>query len=148
DVPYPPLDEEIRILHATTARAGPEVEAVLSGEDVIKLQALVREVAIAPDLVAFAARLVRGTRPGADGGLPELAPLIEWGAGPRAGQALILAAKARALLSGRFAVATADLLSLAAPVLRHRLVLSAIAHADGVRADEVVERLVKKVPRP
>jgi MoxR-like ATPase len=148
DVPYPPLDEEIQILHATTARAGPEVDAVLSGDDVIRLQALVREVAIAPDVVAFAARLVRATRPGSDGGIAELAPLIEWGAGPRAGQALVLAGKARALLSGRFAVATSDILALAAPVLRHRLVLSAIAHADGVAADEVVERLVKKVPRP
>ncbi|MBL8114314.1 MAG: MoxR family ATPase [Acidobacteria bacterium] len=140
-VDYPAEDEEIAILKSTTGHEAGPVTPVLSVDEIVELQGLVRDVPVADDLVRDVARLVRASRT-TEAGLPSVKRWIDWGAGPRAGQALLLSAKALALLSGRFAVSRADLKRLAAPVLRHRLVLSYAASAEGITADEVVRQLV------
>ena len=140
-VEYPDENEEVAILKATTGQEPGAVSPVLDVAEVGALQSLVRDVPVADDLVRAVTHLVRASRPG-EGGAPLARKWIEWGAGPRAGQALLLSAKALALLSGRFAVSRQDLKRLAAPVLRHRLVLSYAAGAEGVSADEVVRQLV------
>jgi MoxR-like ATPase len=140
-VDYPAEDDEVRVLQATTGSPAGALEPVLQAEELIRLQALVREVAIAESLVRSVARLVRSSRPGTPGAAAAAAP-IAWGAGPRGGQALLLAAKARALLEGRFAASAEDVRALALPVLRHRLVLSWSAAGEGVDADAVVRQLL------
>ena len=139
-VDYPDENDEVAILKATTGQEPGAVSPVLDVAEVGALQSLVRDVPVADDLVRAVTHLVRASRPGE--GAPLSKKWIEWGAGPRAGQALLLSAKALALLSGRFAVSRQDLKRLAAPVLRHRLVLSYAASAEGVSADEVVRQLV------
>jgi MoxR-like ATPase len=140
-VDYPDENDEVAILKATTGQEPGAVSPVLDVAEVGALQSLVRDVPVADDLVRSVTHLVRASRPG-EGSAPLSKKWIEWGAGPRAGQALLLSAKALALLSGRFAVSRQDLKRLAAPVLRHRLVLSYAASAEGVSADEVVRQLV------
>jgi MoxR-like ATPase len=140
-VDYPDENDEVAILKATTGQEPGAVSPVLDVAEVGALQSLVRDVPVADELVRAVTHLVRASRPG-EGGAPLAKKWIEWGAGPRAGQALLLSAKALALLSGRFAVSRQDLKRLAAPVLRHRLVLSYAASAEGVSADEVVRQLV------
>ncbi len=140
-VAYPSLEEEVRIIKGTTGTAIGKAMAALGTEEVVRLQEHVRGVPIADSVVNYAARLVAATRPGC-GGPAELHKYIAWGASPRASQCLILGAKARALLAGRFHVDFADLKALAAPVLRHRLVLNFHARADKVDADMLIERLL------
>ena len=118
---------------------------VMTAADVRRLQALAREVAVSEELVRYVARLVRATR---DRSLPYIEKWVRWGAGPRAGQSLILAAKARALLAGRFAVTPDDLRALAAPVLRHRMLLNFEAESENVRPDDVAAELFQLVPEP
>ncbi|KAA2285056.1 AAA family ATPase [Arenimonas fontis] len=144
-VDYPGEAEERDIIAQTTGSHRAEVPRVMGGEDVLALQALVREVHLGADLLAGITRLVRATRPG-EGAPAEIRAWVRWGAGPRAGQALVLAAKARALLHGRFAATREDVLALAAPVLRHRLLLSFTAEAEQRSADEVVAALLRAVP--
>jgi len=144
---YPDEDEERAIIAQTTGEATAQVPRVMGGEDVLALQALVRQVHVGADLLAWITRLVRATRPG------EAAPqvvrdYVKWGAGPRAGQSLVLAAKARALLQGRLAATREDVAALAAPVLRHRLLLSFAAEAEGKRPDEVITALLRELPHP
>ena len=141
-VDYPKEDEEVAIMKSTTGHEPGAVSAVLDVAAIGELQSLVRDVPVADDLVRDVVRLVRASRAG-DGAAPFAKKWIEWGAGPRAGQALLLSAKALALLSGRFAVSRQDLKRLAAPVLRHRLVLSYAASAEGISTDEVVRQLVE-----
>jgi MoxR-like ATPase len=140
-VDYPAEDDEVRVLQTTTGTPARHLEPVLEADELLQLQALVREVAVAESLVRGVARLVRSSRPGTPGAVPTAAP-VAWGAGPRGGQALLLAAKARALLDGRFAASAADMRALALPVLRHRLVLSWAAAGEGVDADAVVQGLL------
>ncbi len=141
---YPTEAEELTMLNQTTGTHRPKVEPVLSAAEAVGLQQLAREVSISEEMLAYANRLVRSTR---DRALP-FASSIRWGAGPRAGQALILSAKARALLSNRFAVTLDDLRALAAPVLRHRILLTYEAEAEGVRPDDVIRDLVRHVAEP
>jgi MoxR-like ATPase len=140
-VDYPREDEEVSILKSTTGHEPGAVSPVLDVAGIDELQSLVRDVPVADDLVRDVVGLVRASRSG-EGAAPFATKWIEWGAGPRAGQALLLSAKALALLSGRFAVSRQDLRRLAAPVLRHRLVLSYAASAEGIPTDEVVRQLV------
>jgi MoxR-like ATPase len=140
-VDYPAEKDEVRVLLATTGTKAKKLEPVLQAEDLLELQRLVREVAVADSLVASVARLVRSSRPGVPGAGQATAS-VAWGAGPRGGQALLLAAKARALLEGRFAASRDDVRALALPVLRHRLVLSWSAAGEGVDADAVVQQLL------
>jgi MoxR-like ATPase len=145
-VAYPSIDEEVRIIKGTTGTAVAKAAPALAPEEVVRLQELVRGVPIADSVVNYAARLVSATRPGC-GGPADVHKYIAYGASPRASQCLVLGAKARALLAGRFHVDFADLKALAAPVMRHRLVLNFHARADNVDADALVERLLPAVPQ-
>ncbi|MEZ5443233.1 MAG: MoxR family ATPase [Lysobacterales bacterium] len=146
-VDYPSEAEERAILALTTGSGIAEVPSVLDGERLLVLRRHVREVHLSEDLLSWITRLVRATRPGADA-LPEINQWLRWGAGPRAGQALVLGAKARALLHGRLAATREDVQALAAPVLRHRLLLSFLAEAEQRQTDEVVQLLLQRVPAP
>jgi MoxR-like ATPase len=145
NIGYPEEADELSMLASTTGKRAADVEPVLNVEEICQLQALAREVAISDDLLAYVNRLVRATR---DRSLPYIAKWVRWGAGPRAGQALILSAKARALLAGRFAVTIDDLRALAAPVLRHRILLNFEAETENIQPDEVARELFRLVPEP
>jgi MoxR-like ATPase len=146
-VGYPTAAEEAAILRLTTGTAGGVVPKVMNAAEVVAVQALVREVHVSDGLVEWITRLVRATRPD-DASADIVSRYIRWGAGPRAGQALVLASKARALLHGRLAATREDVAALAAPVLRHRLLLSFAAEADGKSADDVVAGVLAHVPAP
>ncbi len=142
---YPDEADEFTMLAQTTGKGTAKVEPVMNAEEVRRLQGLAREVAISETMVQYVGRLVRATR---DKSLPYVAKWVRWGAGPRAGQSLILAAKARALLAGRFAVTPEDLRALAAPVLRHRILLNFEAEGENITTDDVAKELFKLVPEP
>ncbi|HQW63988.1 MAG TPA: MoxR family ATPase [Pseudomonadota bacterium] len=146
-VDYPSEAEECAILAQTTGGVRAEVPAVMDAAQVIALQKLTRDVHLGEDVLAWIARLVRASRP-RDSAIAEVREWIKWGAGPRAGQALVLTAKARALLHGRLAATREDVKALAAPVLRHRLLLSFAAEAEARSTDDVVELLLRSVPFP
>ena len=146
-VAYPTEIEERAILTQTTGLRDAEVHAVIGGDEVLALQKLVRQVHLGDDVLDWIVRLVRATRP-QTGAPAELAAWLRWGAGPRAGQALVLTAKARALLHGRLAATREDVKAMTAPVLRHRLILSFAAEADRRSADDVIEALLRAVPFP
>ncbi len=146
-VDYPSEAEERAILAQTTGGARAGVPAVMDAAQVIALQRLTRDVHLGEDVLAWIARLVRASRP-RDSAITEVREWIKWGAGPRAGQALVLTAKARALLHGRLAATREDVKALAAPVLRHRLLLSFAAEAEARSTDDVVELLLRSVPFP
>mgnify|MGYP000165084243 CR=1 FL=1 len=146
-VDYPTEQEERAVLARTTGRARPQVTPVVSGADIVAAQALAREVHVSDDLLAYVTRLVRATRP-QHTAVPYVTEWVRWGAGPRAGQSLVLAGKARALLRGRFAVTTDDLRAVAAPVLRHRVLVNFRAEAEGITPDQVTARLLREVPEP
>ena len=146
-VDYPTAAEEVQILAATTGSSSAEVPQVMEAAELITLQAATRQVHIGQDLLEWIATLVRATRPG-EGAPARINHWVQWGAGPRAGQSLVLAAKARALLQGRLAVTRQDITALAAPVLRHRLLLSFNAEAEHINADAVVAALLADVPHP
>jgi MoxR-like ATPase len=147
-IEYPSASEERRILSLTTGTETGAVDVVASGEDIERLHAVVREVPAAENVVDYAARLVRATRPAGDAAdaVPEMVrKWVRWGAGPRAGQALLLGAKARALLDGRSVAAPEDVAAVALPVLRHRILLNFQAEADGIDGDQIVTRLLDAV---
>ena len=142
---YPTETDEYAMLAQTTGKTAATVTPVMTAEEVRQLQSLAREVAVSEDLVRYVARLVRATR---DKSLPYIEKWVRWGAGPRAGQSLILAAKARALLTGRFAVTLEDLRVLAAPVLRHRILLNFEAESEKIVPDDVAKALFGLVSEP
>ncbi|MGO1000271.1 AAA family ATPase [Lysobacter sp. CA196] len=146
-VGYPSEREEHDILLQTTGTRSAEVPRVMGGEEMIALQSRVREVHLGDDLLVWITRLVRASRPD-ESALPEVRQWVKWGAGPRAGQSLVLAAKARALLHGRYAATREDVVALAAPVMRHRLLLSFAAEAELKSADDVIAALLRGVPFP
>ena len=143
DVFYPSQEEEIEVAKRTTVGNDPEIHPILNRNDISMLQHLVPRVPVADHVIEYAVRLVRRSRPD-DATAPErIKRYVAWGVGPRATQMLVLAAKARTLLRGRFAVETQDIASLAPAVLRHRLVTSFEAEAEGVRADSLIRHLVE-----
>ena len=144
-VRYPTLDEEIEIIKETTGTLAPSAEAVRAAAEVVRLQGLVRGVPIADDVIRYAARIVAATRPG-EGKVLDFHKYLSYGASPRASQYLVLGAKARAILAGRYHVNFEDVSALAHPVLRHRLVMNFHARADRIDADAVVDRILKAVP--
>ena len=146
-VDYPSESEERAIIDQTTRSASASVPEVMDGATVLELQTLVRDVHVGDDVLAWITRLVRASRP-QDSNVDAVKKWVRWGAGPRAGQSLLLAAKARALLDGRLAVTRDDIKALAAPVLRHRLLLSFAAEADGKNADDVIAALLHDVTFP
>lgn len=143
---YPSQEEETRILSNTTGTKKEKVEAVINGEEIKKLQALVREVSISDELITYVSHIIRATRPDTTT-INYVKEWVRWGAGPRAGQALILTAKARALFYGRYSVTIDDLHAMAYPVLRHRVLMNFKAEAENVTADDVTTELLKVVER-
>jgi MoxR-like ATPase len=146
-VGYPTEEEEFQIVRLTTAGRTVQLEHVLSGEEVGTLQEIVRKVPVADHVIRYALALTRMTRV-TEGGVPQFVKdYVGWGAGPRASQYLVLAGKARALLKGRYHVSTEDIRQVAAPVLRHRIVTNFNAEAEGIRADNIVTKLIDAIPR-
>jgi MoxR-like ATPase len=147
-IEYPSAEEERRILSMTTGSADPRIAVVASGEEIERLHGLVRDVPAADNIVDFASRLVRATRPAGEEAPEFVRKWVRWGAGPRAGQALLLGGKARALLEGRTVVDFEDIRAVALPVLRHRVLMNFQAEADGIDADEIVRQLMTHVRQP
>ena len=147
-VDYPSLVDEERILAATTRGERPEVRKVMSSKAIINVQKLVGSVAVSEHIVRYAARLVRATRPRDAQSPAFVKELIDWGAGPRAGQFLIQGGKALAAMDARFSVSVDDIRRVAVPVLRHRISTNFQAQADGMTNDDVIEKLVKETPEP
>jgi MoxR-like ATPase len=147
NVGYPAEEEELEVLKRTTGEGEVEVERVLSSTHIVRLQELVRRVPVGDHVYEFALAIVRATRPNEPGSSDFVRHWLNWGAGPRAGQFLILAAKARALMMGRLHVTMADVESAAAPVLRHRLVVNFNAEAEGVTVEQIIAKVLTLVPK-
>ncbi|WP_421807557.1 AAA family ATPase [Flagellimonas sp.] len=141
---YPTDKEETEILKATTGTKKAQLNKVLSGEDIIRLQQLVREVSISDGLIQYVSDVIRATRPDTTS-VDYVKKWVDWGAGPRAGQAMILTAKANALLNGKLAVTLEDLQTVALPVLRHRVLVNFRAEAEGITSDTVTQEILKTV---
>ncbi|MEA3401391.1 MAG: MoxR family ATPase [Armatimonadota bacterium] len=147
-VDYPRHDEEKRIVEETTSAYAPEVEVVLTGEEIVYLQHAVREVPVGDHVLDYAVRLGRSSRP-EDPIAPEFVRRwVAWGAGPRASQTLVLTAKTRAMLYGRPVPSIEDVQAMARSALRHRIITSFAAEADDITGDQVVESLLEAVPEP
>jgi len=159
-VDYPDEEEEFRIVEMTTAVHQPKIERMLSATDILEMQDIVRKVPVAPYVIRYAMKFTRLTRKGSrvgvgvntqkkvDGDVPDFVrDYVTWGAGPRATQFLILAAKARAVLHGRYYVSCEDVRSVAPPVLRHRIITNFNAEAEGIKPDDIVRRLTDVIPR-
>jgi MoxR-like ATPase len=147
-VDYPSLDEEERILAASSRNERPEVKKVLSAKAILSVQKLVSSIAVSDYVVKYVARLVRATRPRGGEAPDFVRELVDWGAGPRAGQFLIAGGKALAAMDGRFSVSFDDIRRCAVPVLRHRIATNFQAQAEGMTNDQIVLRLVKSIPEP
>ena len=147
-VGYPTASEEEQILMATTRSERPEVSKVLSGRAIANIQKLVAGVNVSEYVVKYVARLVRSTRPKDPEAPPYVAELVDWGAGPRAGQFLIQGGKAIAAMDGRFSVSLDDVRRVAVPVLRHRIATNFQAQAEGLTSESIVERLLREIPEP
>jgi MoxR-like ATPase len=147
NVGYPSEEEEFQIVRLTTAGREVQLQHILSGEEVIKLQEVVRKVPVADHVIRYALQFSRLTRK-TEGRVPDFVnDYVAWGAGPSASQYLILAGKARALLKGRYHVSTEDIRQVALPVLRHRIVTNFNAEAEGFKSDAIVRRLIDHIPR-
>ncbi len=142
NISYPSREEEIEIVKSTTAGTVPMLDAVVKKNDLLTFQSLVRRVPVADNVVEYAVKLASLTRP-TDGAPKFITDWLEWGAGPRASQCLILGAKAKAILDGRPTPDISDVVAMAKPVLRHRIITSFNAEADGVNADQVLDRLIE-----
>lgn len=146
-IAYPAPHEEVEIVKGTTTNTEPEISSVMSAEELLQLQRIVRGVPVSDDVVEYAVRLVGATRPGESKWNPErIARYTNYGASPRASQYLVLGAKAKALLDHRYHVNFEDIRSMAAPVLRHRLVMNFRSRADRVDADSLVQEIIDNVP--
>lgn len=144
-VDYPTAAEELRILKQTTGSHSPELKPALTGAQILALQEVVRKVPVAEHIFVYARDLVRATRPHEEDAPDFIKQYLSWGAGPRAGQYLILGAKARAILEGRFHVTTEDVKAIAKPVLRHRILTTFQADSAGISADDVIQKLLGHV---
>ena len=144
---YPDKAAEKDIVMTTTAAYEPEINPVITGEEVLQIQQVVRKVPIAEAIVDYAVELNRQTRPASDA--PDfIQDWVQWGAGPRASQYLVLGAKARAILNGRYHVSYEDIKAVAVPVLRHRILTNFNAEADGITSLDIINRLLEKVQPP
>ena len=149
-VDYPEADEEVEIVLSTTSAREPQLKTVMSGADILRLQEIVRKVPAAENVVKYAVKLVRSTRPNDETCPDSIKGWISWGAGPRASQYLVLGAKARAVMHGRYHISCDDIRAVSKPVLRHRILTSFNAEADGVDSLQIVDELLKivEVPEP
>jgi MoxR-like ATPase len=147
-VDYPSLDEEEKILSATSAMERPEIRKVLSAKAIQFLQKQINQIQAAPLTINYVARLVRATRP-VDLSAPKfIKELVDWGAGPRAGQYLIAGGKAMAAMDGRPSVSVNDIRKVAVPVLRHRISTNFQAQAEGLKTEDIIDRLIAEIPEP
>jgi len=144
-IDYLPEEDEVAVVSQTTTCDPQPIEPVFSGEDLIRFHGVVRQVPIAQDVVRYAVRIAKASRPGADNPLDFVNQWVTWGAGLRASQYMVLGAKARALLAGRAYVSFEDIRALAHPVLRHRVLVNYRAEAEGVAIEELIDRLVRSV---
>ena len=147
-IDYPSLDEERAIVKTTTYDRNIELKTVLHGDDILEAQRIVRRVPISDHVVEYALRLVRATRPGSPDSPDFVNDWLSWGAGPRAAQYLVLGAKARAILHGRYNVSCEDIRSLCVPVMRHRIFTNFNADAEGVDSVKIIDLLLKAVKEP
>ena len=145
---YLPEADEVQVVTRTTGGRSTPIEPLFTGEDVLRFHRLVRTVPVADDIVRYAVRLAAASRPRQTGTPAFVNDWVNWGAGTRAAQFLVLGAKARALLQGRAHVSVDDIQALVAPVLRHRVLLNYRAEADGIRVEDVIGRLLAAVPAP
>ena len=145
---YLPRSEEAQVVSATTSRKAPKLDCVVSKQNLLNFQAVVREIPTAEVMVRYAVRLASWSRPDHPKAPDFVKEYVSWGASPRASHYLVLAAKARAALSGRLAVSLEDIRSVALPVLRHRIMTNFRAESAGVRSEQIVDRLLKAVPTP
>ena len=146
-IDYPSAEAEREILVQTTGPEIPTIDPVIGQPEIVAAQEIVRQVHLSDALTDYATELVRATRP-AESRVPEIVDSVDWGAGPRAGQALLLCSKARAFLRGRLAVTLEDVEALLLPVVRHRIVLSFRGQAARVRTDDLARAVLEAVPRP
>jgi len=147
-IDYLPEDDEVAVVKQTTSRRPPKIEPLFTGEDVLKFHDVVQRTPIAEDLIRYAVRLSSATRPGRSTSPSFVNEWVSWGAGTRAAQYIVLGAKARALLQGRTHVVTEDIQRLVHPALRHRVLVSYRAEAEGVTVDNVISRVLETVPAP
>jgi MoxR-like ATPase len=146
-VNYPSRNEELEVLRRTTGDEDTRIEQVLSADQIRQLQGIVRRVPVGDHVYEFALEIIRATRPGERTASDFVRHWLTWGAGPRAGQYMILAAKARALMLGRLHATIEDIESVAAPVLRHRIIPSFNADAEGVTVEQIIDKILTLVPR-
>src|SRR5438477_176593 len=146
-VDYPSDDEEEQIMRQGTSDVQPTISKVLHGEDILKLQHIVRRVPVADHVFHYAKQITRMSRPGTPEAPDFVNKWLTWGAGPRASMNLILAAKAHAVLNGKQHVSADDVAAVAAPILRHRLIPNFTAQSEGVSPDDVVQKILQAVPK-
>jgi MoxR-like ATPase len=147
-IDYLPEDDEVQVVLRTTSRPSEPIQAIFSGEDVLRFHDVVRRVPVADEVARYAVRLASASRPGQRGSSEFVNEWVSWGAGLRAAQTLVLGGKARALLAGRAHVTYEDIQALAAPTLRHRILLGYKAEAEGITVDQIIRRLIESVPPP
>ncbi len=147
-VGYPSAEEELAIMRATTSGTMADVSETLNEEEVMDLQQIVRRIPVGDHVFQYAMSLTRATRPNESEAPQFIRDWVSWGAGPRASQFLILGAKARAALHGRNVATTEDIVAVAAPVLRHRILTNFNAEAEGMSSDKIVDKLLAHIPRP
>jgi MoxR-like ATPase len=145
-VHYPQLEEEMQIVKRTTSDLDPQVEVVLNAAEILALQRMVRRVPCSDYVISYAVRLVRNSRPTEPTAFDFIKNWVDWGAGPRASQYLILGGKARAILRGRYAVSTEDIRAIAPSVLRHRIVTNFKAEAEGISSLDIIQKLIEETP--
>jgi MoxR-like ATPase len=146
-VDYPSEQEEVEILERTTGNRNAELKTILNAEDMVALQKLVREVDISAALLSYIARIVRASRP-AESSNDKVKEYVRWGAGPRAGQSLVMCAKAHALIQGHFAVTMKDIKAVANAVLRHRILINFQAEASGITTEDIIASLFETIGEP
>ena len=145
---YPSKEQEERIVSATTADVSAQVQRVFSRDELLALQKLARQLPASPHVVSYAVSLARASRPGEADALPMVKKYVEWGAGPRASQNLVLGAKARAMLTGKSAPTANDVRAVAAPVLNHRILRNYAAVADGITPELIIHEIMQSVREP
>ena len=141
---YLPVEEEIKMVKETTSPDVPELKPILDGAAIVAIQRLVRQVPVSDNVVEYAVKLCAATRPSSDMASEKVKKMVQWGAGSRASQAMVLAGKARALLDGRRNVAIEDIKALALPILRHRVITNFYANAENVTAVDIIREIVEK----
>jgi len=143
-IDYPSIDQEMEIVATTTSSYRPRLNKVIGGEKILQIQELVRRVPASSHVIGYAVKLVSSSRPRGSEGIPFVKEWVEWGAGPRASQYLVLAAKARSILHGRYVASVEDVKGVAIPILRHRIIINFRAQAEGITPIDIIGRLLEE----